>query len=310
MALMGQDRPCRPSVPRPLGGRCPPSRPWVRVVLAVQDHPSHPSIRADRSGRSRPYRLWAREVPGIQVRPSHPWRLVDLAGRARPSHFLAPATWGPGAPAGPLGPPGPGWRCRSANCLASLLTRASSASRRSDGDGLRGTLGLAARTLLAWLVGAPRLAVLLLGLRAMAASYMKGDVGYVRCVSRTNCAPQKHNGPLGITIPTGPSASHAMISATGIAAPQNESPGSAFQPGRTLPLIGGQSQGGKIEVTHQHSARGPRTPRRPRPTSGLPPSTIPRTSSPSHPTGGRPSSREIAWTSLTPNKWGQACVIA
>ena len=99
-ALVGQDHPCRPSVPRPLGGRCPPSRPWVRVVLVVQDHPSHPSVRADRSGRSRPYRLWAREIPGVQVGPSHPWRLVGLAGRAHPSHLWAPAA--PGGPERPL----------------------------------------------------------------------------------------------------------------------------------------------------------------------------------------------------------------
>ena len=50
--------------------------------------------------------------------------------------------------------------------------------------------------------------------------------------------------------------------ATGIAAPQDELPGSAPQPGRTLPLIGGQSQGGKIEAAHQHSARDLRTLRR------------------------------------------------
>jgi hypothetical protein len=89
---------------------------------------------------------------------------------------------------------------------------------------------------------------------------MKGDVGYLRYVSLTNCAPPKQNGPPGITVPKGPSGSHAMISATGIAAPQNESPGSAFQAGTTLPLIGGQSQGGKMDVSHQHSARGARTP--------------------------------------------------
>ena len=302
MSPFGPEAPRRPTSPfSPLGpsGPCGPGSPFSPFDPGGPIGPISPLSPLGPGGPWGPGSPLSPLAPGGPCRPGSPFSLLGPGG-----------PWGPGAPAGPLGPPGPGWCCRSANCLASLLTRASSASRRSDGDGLRGTLGLAARTLLAWLVGASRLAVLLLGLRAMAASYMKGDVGYVRCVSRTNCAPQKHNGPLGITIPTGPSASHAMISATGIAAPQNESPGSAFQPGRTLPLIGGQSQGGKIEVTHQHSARGPRTPRRPRPTSGLPPSTIPRTSSPSHPTGGRPSSRGIAWTSLTPNKWGQACVIA
>ena|GEM_PF-1066882 len=58
--------------------------------------------------------------------------------------------------------------------------------------------------------------------------------------------------------------------ATGIAAPQSESLENALQPGRTLPLIGGQSQGGKIEATHQHSASGPRTP----PALGARPSPI------------------------------------
>jgi hypothetical protein len=144
--------------------------------------------------------------PLSPLSPGGPW------GPESPLSPLGPGgPWGPGAPAGPVGPPGPGWRCRSASCLASLLTRASTASRRSDGDGLRAALGLAARTLLAWRVGAPRLAVLLLGLRAIAASCVKGDVGDVRYVSRANGAPPKHNGPLGITIPTGPSASHAMI---------------------------------------------------------------------------------------------------
>jgi hypothetical protein len=56
--------------------------------------------------------------------------------------------------------------------------------------------------------------------------------------------PQKQNSPLGITVPKGPSDSRSGILPTGTAAPlPGQSPGNAVQPGETLPLIGGRSQG-------------------------------------------------------------------
>jgi hypothetical protein len=151
--------------------------------------------------------------PGAPWGPGSPFSPLTPGGPWRPGSPFSPrgptGPCMPGVPAGPRAPCGPGWRSRSANCLASFPTRDSSASRRSDADVLRETLGLAARTFRAWLFGAPRLAGLLLGLRAIAASSVNGDVGHVRYALHTTCAPPKDDGPLGITIPTGPSGSHA-----------------------------------------------------------------------------------------------------
>jgi hypothetical protein len=118
--------------------------------------------------------------PGGPISPRSPLSPGDPWSPGSPFSPRGPGSpWGPGAPAGPRGPSCPGWRCRSLNCFASLLTLASSASRRSDGAGLRGALGLAAGTLLAWLFGAPRLAVLLSGLFAIAASSVEVDLEHV-----------------------------------------------------------------------------------------------------------------------------------
>jgi len=66
--------------------------------------------------------------------------------------------------------------------------------------------------------------------------------------------PQKQNSPLGITVPKGPSGSRTGIPPAGISAPSVQLPGNAVQPGETLPLIGGRSQGGKIAVGIEPSA--------------------------------------------------------
>ena len=47
--------------------------------------------------------------------------------------------------------------------------------------------------------------------------------------------PQKHDGPLRIIIPKGPSSLHTRILPAGIAAPLSESWGNPAQPGKTLP---------------------------------------------------------------------------
>ena len=83
----------------------------------------------------------------------------------------------------------------------------------------------------------------------------KRDVVDLIDFSLTRCTPKSTTAPRGPWVPKGPSGSDTKeFAGRHRRPPLGQPPGNHVQPGTTLPLIGGQSQGGKIAVSAQQSA--------------------------------------------------------